>query len=168
MSPGAPAPPLRPVPLRELRLLGEGRSWQVDQPIAGLASLTPVRGQLHARHLGTAVEVEGAAETIVTLCCDRCLQHFNHPLRAEAHELIEIAPCHGSAHESPDPAELPADDRLDPLGSFDPERWLFEQLSLALPLVNRCGDDCPGPARWSSESGGGDPRWAALRSLRSG
>ena len=58
------------------------------------------------------------------------------------------------------------DDRLDPSGQFDPEQWLFEQLSLRLPLVNRCGAECPGPATWSSETDGGDPRWAALRSLR--
>ena len=49
--------------------------------------------------------------------------------------------------------------------SFDPERWLFEQLSLQLPLVNRCGADCPGPARWSSDPAAGDPRWAALARL---
>jgi uncharacterized protein len=58
---------------------------------------------------------------------------------------------------------------LDPAGRFDPEQWLFEQLSLQLPLVNRCGPDCPGPPLPQGEASdepGGDPRWAALRSLR--
>ena len=32
-------------------------------------------------------------------------------------------------------------------------------------LVNRCGDDCPGPARWSSAAATTDPRWAALKTL---
>ena len=171
--------PLRPLPLAELRLLAEGRRWRVAQPIAGLDSLTPVQGSIRAMHHGTALEVTAEAETIVTLCCDRCLQHFNHALRAEVHELVELR-SQGDAAMATDadlgeislelvregmPEGADLDDRLDPAGSFDPERWLFEQLSLRLPLVNRCGNDCPGPARWSSEPAGGDPRWAALARL---
>lgn len=170
--------PLRPIPLAELRLLPEGRRWQVEQRIDGLDSLTAVQGQLHAVHHGTALEVSAEAETIVTLCCDRCLQHYNHALRAEVHELVELrghdhaGGPHADLEElslelardgMPEGADL--DDRLDPAGSFDPQRWLFEQLNLRLPLVNRCGDDCPGPATWSSEPAGGDPRWAALARL---
>jgi uncharacterized protein len=143
-----PVPPLRPVPLQELRLRSEGLHWEVEQPIAELESLTPVRGWLRVVLNGQALEVEGAAATIVTLCCDRCLQPFNHPLEAQVKELLE--------------------EQLDPRGSFDPERWLFEQLSLRLPLVNRCGADCPGPDLWSSPTGDGDPRWAALARLRGG
>ena len=168
---GAMADPLRPVPLPELRLLAAGRQWQVDQPVAGLDSLTPVRGTLEARHLVTALELKASVATIVTLCCDRCLQHFNHPLQAEVEELVELrspgesAPFSGHPHHlSPTGHDL--DDRLDAEGRFDPERWLFEQLSLQLPLVNRCGSDCPGPATWSSLGSGGDPRWAVLHRLR--
>jgi uncharacterized protein len=175
-----PQPPLRPVSLLELRLLAAPRHWKVNQPIAGLETLTPVRGQLTAHHQSGVLEVEGAVNTIVTLCCDRCLNHFNQVLRAEAHEVLELAaagvgPGPGGSLPNPsrplDPTELTPsgddlDDRLDPEGDFDPERWLFEQLSLRLPLVNRCGADCPGPATWSSEEGSGDSRWAALRQLK--
>lgn len=170
---------LRPVPIQELKLLAEGRSWQLDQHLGELESLTPVRGAVRAIHRGNLLEVEGEAATIVTLCCDRCLQHFNHALRAEVHELVELrtpgeaATASDTAFEAwnlelaregmPEGADL--DDRLDPAGNFDPERWLFEQLSLRMPLVNRCGDDCPGPATWSSEPAAGDPRWAALARL---
>lgn len=159
---------LQPLPLQELRLLGEGRTWPVDQPIAGLASLTPVRGQLLAFHHGSVLEVEGSAETIITLCCDRCLQTFNHALAATARELLEV----GMAGPQEDEVVFAAEDPvecLDPSGSFDPERWLFEQLSLQLPLVNHCGADCPGPPLPQGEASGeagGDPRWSALRSLR--
>ncbi|WP_216901027.1 DUF177 domain-containing protein [Synechococcus sp. CCY 9618] len=159
---------LRPLPLQELRLQPEGRTWQVDQSIDGLASLTPVRGQLHARHHGSALEVDGRAETILTLCCDRCLQNYNHSLAATARELIEIGGAEPEEEEvvfaSADPVE-----RLDPGSSFDPERWLYEQLSLQLPPVNRCGADCPGPPlprQDGSDDRNGDPRWAALRTLR--
>jgi uncharacterized protein len=173
----AGGPLLRPVPLPELRLLPEGRVWTVDQPIDGLDSLTPVRGTIRALHHGQALEVEGEAETIVTLCCDRCLQPYNHPLRAEVQELLDLAP--EGPHRAPPPggpsgAVSPEafvlgddlDDRLDPQSRFDPERWLFEQLSLRLPLVNRCGVDCPGPPSWGDAPAGIDPRWAALRNLR--
>jgi len=229
---------LRPVPLQELRLRADAKTWPVDQKLADLDSLTPVRGQVSARHHGSVLEVEGEAETIVTLCCDRCLQHFNRPLRASVHELLELAggdeaeaadltalagsaagtgatgarsrptgsgaggsgasapggraagrpPAGGPDRSGPDaaagsglshsrasgqvqapgsvhapsPGSQPRrgsrtksnpepllievlDDRLDPRGEFDPERWLFEQLSLQLPVVNRCGADCPGP-----------------------
>ncbi|MCX5957898.1 MAG: DUF177 domain-containing protein [Cyanobacteria bacterium] len=171
---GSP-PPLRPVSLPELRLLAAPRHWEVNQPIAGLESLTPVRGKLTAHHHSGVLEVEGEVDTIVTLRCDRCLNLFNHALRAEAHELLELAAAGVGSGPGPsrplDPTELSPsgddlDDRLDPEGDFDPERWLFEQLSLQLPLVNRCGAECPGPATWSSEEGSGDSRWAALRQLK--
>ncbi|AFY28486.1 YceD family protein [Cyanobium gracile] len=159
---------LQPLPLQELRLLSEGRTWTVDQPIAGLASLTPVRGRVRALHHGTVLEVEGTADTIITLCCDRCLQTYSHALGASARELLEIAVAGPEEEEVVFAAEDPVE-CLDPGGSFDPERWLFEQLSLQLPLVNRCGPDCPGPplpADVGGDPGDVDPRWAALRSLR--
>lgn len=159
---------LQPLPLQELRLLGEACTWPVEQSIAGLASLTPVSGHVRALHHGTVLEVEGRADTIITLCCDRCLQTYNHALSATARELLEIKVAGPEEEEVLFAAEDPVE-CLDPGGSFDPERWLFEQLSLQLPLVNRCGPDCPGPplpADDASGNGGGDPRWAALRSLR--
>ena len=171
--------PLHPVPLQELKHLDAGRHWLINQPIAGLTSLTPVRGQLHATHRGTVLEVEGEADTIVTLCCDRCLQHFNHPLRATSRELLWIgdtATAHATttAPAPGDPVALEGEgddsglmEQLDPRGSFDPEHWIFEQLNLQLPIVNHCGSDCPGPATWTSDNAGIDPRWQALQGLRS-
>ncbi len=158
-------PSLRPISISELRALAEGKHWQVDQAIADLETLTPVRGDLHVAHHGTALEVSASVETILTLCCARCLQQFNQALRAEARELIAFR---GGPADADGLVEVPGeelDDRLDPQGRFDPERWLFEQLSLRLPLVNRCGDNCPGPDRWSSAPRSEDPRWASLRAL---
>lgn len=174
---------LQPVPIQELRLLDQGRRWPVDQMIPGLETLVPVRGALQATHRGNVLEVEGEVATIVTLCCDRCLQAFNHPLQAATLELLWLG-------EGPEPqvddddleaqvVSLDPDalgDQIDPRGSFDPQRWVFEQLSLQLPLVNRCGDHCPGPPAYrnpepSPESDdalaeAADPRWQALRALR--
>ncbi len=167
---------LRPVAIQELSGLAEGYRWEIDQPLSDLASLTPVRGQVQAIHRGNLLEVAGDASTIVTLCCDRCLQHFNHPLSFQTHELLWLGEQArqqgletsliegGEAVLDLDPDAL--SESLDPQGSFDPEHWTFEQLSLQLPAVNRCGPDCPGPASWGSSDAGIDPRWAALQSLQ--
>ena len=158
--------PLTPVSLSELRALQAPKEWLVEQRIAELESLTPIRGKVLAIHHGTALEVRVEAETIVTLCCARCLQQYNHGLRADVQELIEFRG--GSAPQGEDllsPGGEDLDDRLDPMGQFDPERWLFEQLSLQLPLVNRCGSDCPGPTSWGTAPTTADPRWEALKAL---
>jgi uncharacterized protein len=171
--------PLRPVPLQELRLQAEGRRWQVNQKLSELDSLTPVRGNLRAVHRGNILELEGQASTIVTLRCDRCLQHFNHSLGFESREVLwlgEQARWNGVDSDvvlegGSEVLELDPDalcESLNPTDDFDPEHWLFEQLSLQLPLVNRCGSDCPGPddAADSTAHEPVDPRWAALRNLQ--
>lgn len=168
---------LRPVPIQELKLLAEGRHWSIEQHLSELESLTPVRGDVHAIHRGNVLEVEGHGDTIVTLCCDRCLQHFNHPLGFRTRELLwlgEEARASGLGEDvvldgGAEVLDLDPDaltESLDPRGDFDPAHWAFEQLSLQLPVVNRCGSDCPGPPTWSSDPEGGDPRWAALRQLK--
>jgi uncharacterized protein len=164
------------VPIRDLQGLEQGRSWSVDTHLPDLASLTAVRGSMRAVHRGNLLEVEGQASTIVTLCCDRCLQHFNQTLEVETRELIWLgeAARQGDLEgvlADPEAAslDLGADsltESLDPGGDFDPAHWLFEQLSLRLPLVNRCGEDCPGPASWGGDDDATDPRWAALARLR--
>ena len=80
--------PLTPVPLQELKLLEQGKHWTIDQRLGELDSLTPVRGQLLAVHRGNVLELDGEANTIVTICCDRCLQQFNHPLSFQTREVL--------------------------------------------------------------------------------
>ena len=183
---------LRPVPIQELKLLAEGRRWRVDQHLPQLQSLTPVRGALSAQHRGNVLEVQGEAHTIVTLCCDRCLQHFNHPLSFRTQEVLwlgeqareegisEAAVLEAGSASGGGVLDLDADaltESLDPRGHFDPAHWTFEQLSLQLPLVNRCGSGCPGPDLQASQAQPPageepsrqqepvDPRWAALKGL---
>jgi uncharacterized protein len=167
--------PLHPIPIQELKALGEVHHWQIEQTIAGLDTLTPVRGQLTVEHRGTVLAVKGQAATIVTLCCDRCLKHFNHALQASADETIwlgEASPAAAGEKEAMQTEhqllalDSDACDLLNPRGSFDPEHWVFEQLSLQLPFVNHCGSECPGPPTWSSDGRSGDPRWAALGQLK--
>jgi uncharacterized protein len=172
---------LQPISIQELSRVAEGLHWELAEHLAGLESLTPVRGRVQAIHRSDLLEVDGEAHTIVTLRCDRCLQHFNHPLSFSTRELLWLGEearqqglqpeaveqgaleSHGSTIDL-DPDHLT--ESLDPNGCFDPAHWTFEQLSLQLPVVNRCGPDCPGPARWSSDHQPTDPRWAALQQLQ--
>ncbi|MFM1900371.1 MAG: hypothetical protein RLZZ216_947 [Cyanobacteriota bacterium] len=182
-------PGLEPIPLRELQALGVAKEWTVEGSLDDLPSLTPVRGHLQAEHRGNVLEVEGSLETIVTLCCDRCLGQFNHRLSAEVKELIWLGAEPSADAMTEAGLDMDAPDglveSLDPRSHFEPERWVFEQLSLQLPLVNRCGAECPGmpgattntrstdPSSTDASSealgqGAIDPRWQALKQLAGG
>ena len=168
---------LEPVPLQELRALGTAKVWEVEGELAELPSLTPVRGHVSAEHRGNVLAVEGKLNTIVTLCCDRCLNQFNQKLSCTPSELIWL----GDEQPTADELELSGEvaemeglvDVLDPRGQFDPQQWAFEQLNLLLPVVNHCGDHCPGPPGLqqqhvipATKTKAVDPRWQALQQLQ--
>ncbi len=168
---------LEPVPLQELRALGTAKVWEVEGELDELPSLTPVRGHVSAEHRGNVLAVEGKLNTIVTLCCDRCLHQFNLKLSCTPAELIWL----GDEQPTADELELSGEvaemeglvDVLDPRGQFDPQQWTFEQLNLLMPVVNHCGDHCPGPPGLQQQpviqktkTKAVDPRWQALQQLQ--
>lgn len=158
---------LRPVAIAELlSAADQSHCWTFDQPISALQASTPVRGWLRLEVEGPLLRVEGEAATTVELCCDRCLRTYVHPLSARVSERLGLGT---TAEDLDDALAFDAEgisEQLDPEGSFDPEQWIYEQLSLQLPLVNRCGPECPGPASWGSDQPPSDPRWGALNKLR--
>ena len=168
---------LEPVPLQELRTLGAVKVWDVEGELDELPSLTPVRGHVSADHRGNVLAVEGKLSTIVTLCCDRCLNQFNQSLSCTPSELIWLGDEQPTAYElelSGEVAEMEGlVDVLDPRGQFDPQQWAFEQLNLLLPVVNHCGDHCPGPPGLQQQPVTSDAkpkdvdhRWQALQQLQ--
>ena len=168
---------LEPVPLQELRALGTPKVWEVEGELDQLPSLTPVRGHVSAEHRGNVLAVQGKLSTIVTLCCDRCLNQFNQNLSCTPSELIWLGaapPTADQLEHSEEVAEMEGlVDVLDPRGQFDPQQWAFEQLNLLLPVVNHCGDHCPGPPGLEQQSVAPttkpkdvDPRWQALQQLQ--
>ncbi|QNI99459.1 hypothetical protein SynA1562_00614 [Synechococcus sp. A15-62] len=168
---------LEPVPLQELRALGTAKVWDVEGELDELPSLTLVRGHVSAEHRGNVLAVEGKLSTIVTLCCDRCLNQFNQSLSCTPSELIWLGDKQPTADElelSGEVAEMEGlVDVLDPRGQFDPQQWAFEQLNLLLPVVNYCGDHCPGPPGLQQQPVTSDanpkdvdPRWQALQQLQ--
>ncbi len=171
-------PGLQAISLLELKVLAAPRHWSVEGHLDEIPSLTPLRGNISAEHQSNILEVKGKINTIVTHCCDRCLGEFNQSLSLNTEEQIWLGVRDCQAAEPNNSNQLDQIDALmeclDPHGSFDPERWIFEQLSLQMPLVKRCGADCPGPPQPSTKKSGAqhqqpdiDPRWAALRKLSS-
>ncbi|MDJ1169824.1 YceD family protein [Roseofilum sp. BLCC_M154] len=153
----------------------EGRlRIEVDQYLEGLDSLMPVQGWMKMIHQGSYLEVKAIAETIITLKCDRCLQQYNHRLRAKAKELIWLDPNADTLNDNlPLEREVPLEDlveTLSPQGHFDPETWLYEQLCLRLPHRQLCDKNCPGievnEEAAESADAGVDARWSALASLK--
>ena len=142
----------------------------VHDQLSNLNTLTPVKGKISLRHGGNFLEVISQAETITTLTCDRCLQQYNHRLAINTSELIWLESELENIEDIPTEREVSLEDlseTLPPNGHFDPENWLFEQLSLALPLRKVCGENCPGAAQTPlKEDNTVDSRWSSLAALK--
>jgi uncharacterized protein len=140
----------------------------IDQFINDLETLTPVRGEMLVKHGGNFLEVEVHAETIITLTCDRCSKQYNHRLTLDNTELIWLDEQAESWEQFPDQGlELDnLEESLSPQGHFEVEKWLYEQLSLSLPLQRICDESCPPLAiKDSPEQPLIDRRWQGLVKL---
>jgi uncharacterized protein len=153
-----------------LKMAEQRQAFEFREHLASLETLTPVQGHLSVRHCGGYLEVTGSADTIVTLACHRCLQHYNHRLQLDASELIWL--------EEPEPptfgAEVEVDyddlvETLPPNGLFHPDNWIYQQLCLAIPHRQLCDRNCSGIDLSPEIITGGDDvdrRWAGLAALK--
>lgn len=143
---------------------------RIDRFIAGLKTLTPVRGEAIVAHRGHYLEISVEAEAITTLQCDRCLQQYNHRLLLQTSELIWLDPDADRESAFASEREISLEDlseSLSPQGYFDLETWLYEQLCLAMPLRQLCSPDCEQNLPNASKSPTPiDSRWASLEALR--
>lgn len=143
---------------------------EVNECIAGLETLTPVRGRLKVAHKGNYLEVSAKAETIITLTCDRCLKQYNHRLQVNASELVWLEESVDQPEDDSLEREVPFEDlveTLPPQGDFHPDVWLYEQLCLAFPPRQLCDQTCPGIQ--VNDKGSAlltDQRWQALEALK--
>ncbi len=137
--------------------------------IAGLDTLTPVRGLLTLTHGGTYLDVSLTVETILTLTCDRCLQQYNHRLKVNTSELLWLDAKANQLDFLPLDKDLSQTDlaeTLNPDGYFEVNTWIYEQLSLALPFRQLCGKNCQIPNNPISLSPLQDSRWSALAAFK--
>ena len=154
-----------------LKMPEQTLKFEFNQYISDLDSLTPVKGSFQVSHRYNFLEVTLKAETILTLICDRCLQTFNHRLEVDTQEIILLQ--FPQPEESiPLEREIVSEDlceTLAPTGELAIEQWIYEQLSLAMPLKNLCGNDCQPPFNGENDHQKlpADDRWSALASLKS-
>ena len=153
-----------------LKLPEQTNEIQVNELIAGLETLTPVRGRLKVSHQGNYLEVSAQAETIITLTCHRCLQQYNHRLKLDASELVWLDESANQPDDGPLERETALEElveTLPPQGYFQPDTWLYEQLCLAIPPRQLCDNQCPGIQVTDTESASPtDRRWEALEALK--
>lgn len=152
-----------------LKAPGRTEVISLEEFVPGFPSLTPIKGKLLVRHGGTFLEISLTAETIITLTCDRCLQQYNERLLLDTSELIWLDKEGDSPPTYHQEREITREDLLETLSPeayFFPDTWLYEQLSLALPLRRLCGKNCQPPAPPTSHNSSTDGRWRALELLK--
>jgi uncharacterized protein len=155
---------------RLLKMPEQKEEIKLNHQISGLNSLTPVRGIFQVAHRGNFLELQLQADTILTLTCDRCLQTFNHRLKVDTSEII-LLKVEEADLNYPLEREIITEDlseTLPPDGELIVDEWIYEQLSLAMPLRNLCGNECQPPKLEVQEDTTiKDNRWSGLSTLKS-
>lgn len=154
-----------------LNAVDRTRSLAFETTFDQLQTLTPVRAQVSVRHGTTFLDVQGTAQTIVTLTCDRCLQQYNHRIAINTKEIIWLEDI-DSTPATVLEQEVSLDElveSLSPYGYFDPETWIYEQVCLELPQRQICNANCSvinAQAEPVERAVRVDKRWSALEALK--
>jgi len=125
-----------------------------------------VEVQRSASHTDLDIRISGK----VRICCDRCLEMFDHPVECENRLLVKF----GSVRDDSDPEiiNLPHDENL-----LDLKQYIYEFIHLALPIRRIHPDDAKGVSTCDpvmlqklkehlvEEKNGDDPRWDELKKL---
>lgn len=120
----------------------------LDDFITELITLTPFRGLITIRHGGTFLEINLKGETIINLTCDRCLQQYNHRIKLKVFENIWLSKSWNSDQKFIQEKDLILEDFSETLpseGYFNSKIWIYEQLSLSVPLRKLCSNNCQTP-----------------------
>lgn len=147
---------------------GEPQLESADSRLTGRPELN-----LQATRAGDKVRVAGSLDAKVAFDCDRCLKPIELPV-SQSFDLLYVPPLGaGDEHEL-------GDKDLDTVfyqgEAIDVDDLVREQVELALPMTRLCREDCQGlcpecganlnEGRCDCESREIDPRWAALKELK--
>ena len=152
---------------RLLKMPEQKEEIKLNHQISGLNTLTPVKGIFQVAHRGNFLELELQVNTILTLTCDRCLQTFNYRLEVDTSEIILLQEAE-TDFNLPLEREIISEnlsETLPPNGELMVEEWIYEQLSLSMPLRNLCSNNCQPPSVKHNSMTIGDSRWSSLSSL---
>ncbi len=147
----------------------KARTIEVNDYLSDLDTLTPVKGSIQIEHRGNFLDVAAQAETIATLSCHRCLKNYNSRIQVDTSEFIWLQEPQPEAYA--EEVEVGLDElveTLPPQGHFDPGKWLYEQLCLAIPQRQLCDQACEGISNplASDADTATDQRWSALSALK--
>lgn len=146
------------------------RIIEVNHYLSDLDTLTPVKGRIQIQHRGNFLDVAAQAETIATLACHRCLKNYNTRIQVDTSEFIWLQERQPEAYA--EEVEVGLDELIEtlpPQGHFDPGKWLYEQLCLAIPQRQLCDQACEGITNPLASDNAGtatDQRWSALSALK--
>lgn len=155
---------------RLLKMPEQKEEIKLNHQISGLDTLTPVRGFFQVAHRGNFLELKLQANTIFTLTCDRCLQTFNHRLEVDISEIILLKEEETNVNLPLEMEILTEDlsETLPPDGELIVDEWIYEQISLEMPLRNLCSNNCQPPIIENKESNNIiDHRWLGLANVKS-
>lgn len=126
----------------------------------------PLDARIHLELKGPHLLLHATAQGDLQLVCHRCLKEFPHhaALTIDEHMVVEA--------ETADEEELEWDmanvaETIDPHGELDLVDWLRQHLILDLPAKQLCATACELPETARAGIDEGDPRWGALRQLKS-
>jgi uncharacterized protein len=150
---------------------GEPHLIGTDLRLTGRAAL-----DLRATRDGEEVRLAGTLKARVAFDCDRCLTPLSIPVE-QSFDLLYVHPTRSSAN---DEKELGGDDLSVAFyqgQAIDLDDVVREQIEFALPMHRLCREDCKGLCQLCGanlneglcgcESKELDPRWAALKELKS-
>ncbi len=117
-------------------------------------------------HLDLDITISGK----VRICCDRCLEMFDHPVECENRLLVKF----GNIKDDSDPEiiTIPRDEN-----ELDLKQYIYEFIHLALPIQRIHPDNAEGISTCDpvmlqklkehlvEEESGDDPRWDELKKL---
>jgi uncharacterized protein len=119
-----------------------------------------------ATHMELEFEISGK----VRICCDRCLERFDHPVKSENRLLVKFG--HDRDESDPEIITMSRDEH-----QLDLNQYIYEFIHLALPIRRIHPDNAEGISTCDpvmlkklkehlvEEETGNDPRWDELKKL---
>ena len=111
------------------------------------AFLAPLKIQLQVFRVPNMIVMEGQVETIIRLCCNRCLKEYEAPLETRfaltyTNKLSEIEKA--SSDEGAELSDSEAGLILFHGDKIDLREAIQEQVVMALPVRSLCNEGCQG------------------------
>ena len=163
------------VPEDGLELAGTATvEWEAGASAGDLSACGLVAYELSVTLVGECRRVSGSLSATIEVSCSRCAQRYEHDLNRDFEVLYQRV----SAGSGTPPQELDEDDMsLDYYedDAIDGQRFLGEQVLLALPMKPLCKGDCKGLCSQCGANRNvdecickenGDPRLSPLAAIR--